>query len=53
MAHTESMAHTEAMLNLIAPACYEPMTLCIYKDLSTLLLPDAHTNYANSMQKMQ
>ena len=47
------MAQTESILNLITPACYEPMTLCIYKDLSNLLSPDAHTNYANSMQKMQ
>ena len=47
------MAHTESILNLITSACYEPMTLCIYKDLSNLLSHDAHTNYAYSMQNMQ
>ena len=47
------MAHTESILNLITSACYEPMTLCIYKDLFNLLSRDAHTNYAYSMQNMQ
>ena len=47
------MARTESIPTLITSACYEPMTLCIYKYLFNLLSHDAHTNYAYSMQNMQ
>ena len=47
------MARTESIPNLITSACYEPMTLCIYKDLFNLLSRDSYTNYAYSMQNMQ
>ena len=47
------MARTESMPNLFTSACYEPMALCIYKDLFNLLSRDSYTNYAYSMQNMQ